>query len=300
VADEEMGGAHGVRELLETRPDLFMNVGYVLNEGGYTETAVDKVLLWAIEVQQKLPLWLRLHAKGTPGHSASPPDGGGTLAKLVQALSAIEKLPAPYRLLPSVARYFRMAGSARRDAKGELLRSIAEPLDAKKIDATLPAGYRSLLHDTIAITRLQGGSSINAIPANAVAELDCRLLPDEQPEAMLKAIGEAAGNDIHVEVVLDAAPVPDSTSETDLFRVLTRAMQRDEPGSVVAPAVGAGTSDSRFFRARGIVAYGIAPFRVNYYDSDTVHGNNERIRARFFRQGVRLTRTIVHDFCAAP
>ncbi|MCU1347935.1 MAG: putative peptidase family [Acidobacteria bacterium] len=298
VADEEMGGVHGARELLETRPELFTNVGYVLNEGGYTETAVDRVLLWAIEVQQKLPLWVRLHAKGTPGHSASPPDGGGTLARLVAGLSAIERLPAPYRLLPSVARYFHIAGSARRDAKGELLRSIAEPLDAKKIEATLPAGYRSLLHDTIAITRIAGGSSINAIPGNAVAELDCRLLPDEKPEAMLKAIDEAAGSDVEVEVVLEAQPVPDSPSDTELFRLLARAMQRDEPGSVVAPAVGAGTSDSRFFRARGIVAYGVAPFRVNYYDSDTVHGNNERIRSRFFRRGVRLMRTIVHDFCA--
>jgi acetylornithine deacetylase/succinyl-diaminopimelate desuccinylase-like protein len=296
VADEEMGGVHGARELLETRPDLFANVGYVLNEGGYTETIVDKVALWAIEVQQKLPLWIRLRAKGTPGHSASPPDGGGTLAKLVNALSAIEKLPAPYRLVPPVQRYFHIAGAARGDAKGELLRSIAEPLDAKRIDATLPAGYRALLRDTIAITRIEGGTSINAMPAHALAELDVRLLPDEKPEAMVQAIGKAAGSDVSVEVVLDAQPVPESPSDTPLFRVLTRAMQRDEPGSVVAPAVGAGTTDSRYFRARGITAYGIAPFRVNYYDSDTVHGTNERIRVRFFRQGVQLMRSIVREF----
>jgi acetylornithine deacetylase/succinyl-diaminopimelate desuccinylase-like protein len=50
VADEEMGGAHGCRELLEKRPDLFANVGYVLNEGGYNETIVDRVAFWGIEV----------------------------------------------------------------------------------------------------------------------------------------------------------------------------------------------------------------------------------------------------------
>ena len=48
----------------------------------------------------------------------------------------------------------------------------------------------------------------------------------------------------------------------------------------------------------GIVAYGIAPFKVNYYDADSVHGNDERIRASFFPPGVRLMREIVHDFCA--
>jgi hypothetical protein len=37
---------------------------------------------------------------------------------------------------------------------------------------------------------------------------------------------------------------------------------------------------------------------VNYYDADTVHGTDERIRASFFPPGVRLMREIVHDFCA--
>jgi acetylornithine deacetylase/succinyl-diaminopimelate desuccinylase-like protein len=75
-------------------------------------------------------------------------------------------------------------------------------------------------------------------------------------------------------------------------------MREDEPGSRVAAIVSGGTSDSRFFRARGIAAYGIAPFKVNYYDADSVHGTDERIRARYFAEGVRLTRRIVSDFCA--
>jgi hypothetical protein len=40
------------------------------------------------------------------------------------------------------------------------------------------------------------------------------------------------------------------------------------------------------------------PFKVNYYDAEGVHGHDERIRARFFAEGVRLTREIVRDFCA--
>ena len=63
--------------------------------------------------------------------------------------------------------------------------------------------------------------------------------------------------------------------------------------------VTSGTTDSRFFRARGIVAYGIAPFKVNYYDADTIHAGDERIRAGFFADGVRLMRGLVSDFCEA-
>jgi acetylornithine deacetylase/succinyl-diaminopimelate desuccinylase-like protein len=105
-----------------------------------------------------------------------------------------------------------------------------------------------------------------------------------------------AGGDL--QVLLAGQPVPESPSDTELFRVLAAAMTKAESGSIVAPVVGGGTSDSRYFRARGIVAYGIAPFKVNYYDADTVHANDERIRARFFAEGVRLMRRIVADFCA--
>ena len=58
-----------------------------------------------------------------------------------------------------------------------------------------------------------------------------------------------------------------------------------------------GTTDSRYFRTRGIVAYGIAPFKVNYYDADGVHGNDEKIRTRFFSEGVGVMRKIVREFC---
>jgi acetylornithine deacetylase/succinyl-diaminopimelate desuccinylase-like protein len=162
----------------------------------------------------------------------------------------------------------------------------------------LPAGYRALLHDTIAITRIAGGNSINVLPISATADVDIRLLPDETTDAMLAKVKAALRDRGDLEVLLAGQPVPESPSDTELFRLLSAAMARSEPGSIVAPAVGPGTSDSRYFRARGIVAYGIAPFKVNYYDADTVHGNDERIRARFFAEGVRLMRSIVSGFCA--
>src|SRR3954452_6279995 len=128
VADEELGGVNGCRAILEQHPELFANAGFVLNEGGYNETIVDHVSFWGIEVQAKVPLWLRITMKGTAGHAASPPDDGGTLAKLVRALDAIGRIPTPYRLTPAVARSFHEAGKARPDERGEGLRGIAESL----------------------------------------------------------------------------------------------------------------------------------------------------------------------------
>jgi acetylornithine deacetylase/succinyl-diaminopimelate desuccinylase-like protein len=297
VADEELGGSEGCGALLRQHPELFTNAGFVLNEGGYNETIVDHVTFWGIEVQAKVPLWLHITMKGSAGHAASPPDDGGTLAKLVRTLDAIQRIPRPYRLTPAVARSFHEAGKTRPDERGDVLRGIAEPLDVARLERVLSPGYRALLHDTVAITRITGGSAINVLPTTASADVDIRLLPDEMPLPMVARIRETLPKGGDLQILQAALPVPESTSDTELFRVLKSVMTRAEPGSIVAPVVGAGTSDSRYFRARGIVAYGIPPFKVNYYDADTVHANDERIRARFFAEGVRVMRSIVTGFC---
>src|SRR4029077_3152517 len=151
VADEELGGIHGCKELIETHPELFANVGYVLNEGGYNETWAERVGFWGIEIQQKVPLFLRVHMKGFSGHAASPPDDGGTLATLIDTLEAIKRIPTPYRITPAVARYFAVLGALKNDYKGEALRLAARGGDPDRAAKTLPSGYRSLMHPTIAV-----------------------------------------------------------------------------------------------------------------------------------------------------
>jgi acetylornithine deacetylase/succinyl-diaminopimelate desuccinylase-like protein len=300
VADEELGGLHGVKALLDSRPDLFANVGYVINEGGYNETVVDHVTFWGIEVQGKTPLWLRLHAKGEAGHAATPPDDGGAILKLVRAIDGVARIPTPVRLTPEVESAFHAIGAGRKDGRGAMLRNIENELTSPQLTSVLSPSYRALLHDTIAVTRIDGGVAVNALPAHASADVDIRLLPDEKGDAMLQQVREASGTNAEVELLLEGEPVPASSADTDLFRLLERDMQADAPGSRVAPIVGGGTTDSRFFRARGIVAYGVAPFKVNYYDAGTAHGKDERIRSQFFVEGVRLTRKIVSDSCARP
>ncbi|MFZ2490877.1 MAG: M20/M25/M40 family metallo-hydrolase [Thermoanaerobaculia bacterium] len=299
VPDEELGGLRGTKALLESNPELFEGVEFVLNEGGTAETVVDKVVFWGIEVDQKIPLWLRVSASGIGGHGASPSEGGGAPAKLVRALAGIDRIETPYRLVPTVRDSLEAMRRVRRDPGASRLRAITEPLDPSRVDAELTPGYRSLLRDTIAITRISAGTSVNVIPQGATADIDIRLLPGTDPASMLNTVRQAAGEGAEIDVLLIGAPAPPSPSDTELFSVLERSMKAAEPGSTVAPLVGSGTTDSRFFRARGITAYGVAPFKVNYYDADGVHGSDERIRSRFFSQGVRLMKTIVRDFCAA-
>ena len=73
VADEEAGGALGAGFMVEQHFDLFANAGVVLNEGGYIATDdAGAVRYYAVETAQKVPLWLRLTATGSPGHGSMP------------------------------------------------------------------------------------------------------------------------------------------------------------------------------------------------------------------------------------
>lgn len=300
VPDEELGGLQGAKKFLDLYPELFDGVGYVLNEGGSNETAVDKVIFWGIEVQQKVPLWLRVTSEGAGGHGAAPRESGGASTKLVRALAAVDAIETPYRLTDTVAKMAAIAANVRTDPRGPRLRLLREPLNVAAIERELPPGYRALLHDTIAITHLGAGNAVvNVVPARAVALLDIRLLPDSSTEPMLARIREAVGENATVDVLLAGEPVQASPVDGELFQTVARAMRASSPGSTAAPVVGIGATDSRFFRAKGIATYGIAPFKVNYYDADTVHGIDERIRARFFAEGVGLMRKIVRDFCEA-
>jgi acetylornithine deacetylase/succinyl-diaminopimelate desuccinylase-like protein len=297
VPDEEAGGVVGAKLFLETYPELFADVGGVINEGGANETAVDQVLFWGIEVHQKVPLWLRVTAEASGGHGAGPPEGGGAPSKLVRALAAIDALETPYRLTPSVARSVAAMAAVRPGFKGNRLRIVKEPLDVERIKREVPPGIQNLLHDTIAITTLRAGYAVNAVPTKAVAEIDIRLLPDSDTAPMLRRITDAVGKEATVEVIHAGKPSPESPAEGELYDTIAAAMRASAPGSSVSPILTAGASDSRWFRARGIPAYGVLPFKINYYDTDSIHGVDERIRARFFEDGVLVMRRIVRDFC---
>lgn len=299
TADEEAGGLRGVARLLELHPELFASVGWVFNEGGANETVVDKVTWWGIEIDQKVPLWLQLEVRGESGHGSVPPPDGGATAKLVRGLAAVLEIPTPPKLAPSVKAQFRSLGRAKPGIKGEILRQPEKFLGTEAMNNLSP-GTLALVRDTISISVLRAGGLVNVLPPNARAEIDIRLVPGSDPQPFLQTIRRAVGEDVEVTVKLEGKAAPASPTNTPLYRLVTRLMMAEMPGSLAGPFVSTGSSDSRFFRAHGIPTYGVMPFMVNYYDGGGVHGPDERMRVRFFSSGVRLMRKIVREAATLP
>ena len=298
TADEEAGGFFGVGWLIENRPELFSDVGYVLNEGGSGRVFGDQIAV-LVEVTQKVPLWLRLTATGRPGHGSAP-QMQTSVTRLVRGLKRISETEFPVRVIEPVAIMF--------EGLAPYQLAIGQPAAPNIRDAVNDSDYllemklrnpggHALLRNTCSITTLQGSSKINVVPAEAHAELDCRLLPDQDPEAFLRELA-AIINDprITIDKIMGFTPAV-SRTDTPLFQVLENVAD-EFFGATVIPTVAGGFTDSHFFRDLGITSYGYSPFAFAPREFSGVHGNDERLAVEQLRRGVKIYYTVLQQFTA--
>src|SRR5690606_811630 len=98
-------------------------------------------------------------------------------------------------------------------------------------------GRHALVRNTCSITMLTGSDKINVVPPTAAAELDCRILPDQDAAAFLGEIeARIADPQIRVEEIMLFGPA-ESSSDTPLFELLSNVSRRHYPSAGVVPAV---------------------------------------------------------------
>jgi len=298
TADEEAGGLYGAGWLVENRPEIFDGVGYLLNEGGRGAQSADGRTWFQIELAQKRPYWLRLTANDEPGHGSRPLPTSAT-TRLIAALQRIHESPFEPRILGPVREMFLGIADNVDPEWQEPLRNIDEAILDPQFLADFQAGMpglHSLIRNTCSITMLTGSQKINVVPPNAVAELDCRILPDQDSDEFLEGI-RARVDDDHIEIeqiMLFGAAA--TSSDTSLYSLLVEKTREHFPGAGVAPSVLGGFTDSHFFRDIGIASYGYIPSIRTAAQAGGVHGNNERIGIETFNQGVQVMTEIVRAF----
>jgi acetylornithine deacetylase/succinyl-diaminopimelate desuccinylase-like protein len=155
----------------------------------------------------------------------------------------------------------------------------------------------ALTRNTCSITRLEGSNKINVVSPEVAAEIDCRLLPDQDPEAWLAEIRSVLGAEVDVEVLLGFTPAVSST-DTDLYRTVRDVTLEEFPQAGFVPQVVGGFTDSHFFRDLGIVSYGYTATATPAEDAAGVHGNDERVTEENVRRGVAMTIRILERFAA--
>jgi acetylornithine deacetylase/succinyl-diaminopimelate desuccinylase-like protein len=294
VADEERGGRQGAGWLLASHPELFTGTAAVLNEGGANRTVNGRALWAGIEVAQKRPLWMRITAMGRPGHASGLAPSSAT-HQLILGLSRVLQLPMRWKVTEAARLYLGALAPLHNAKYRRIFTHLDDVIRPDGPTEDFIPGLANLFVDTFQVTELQSGEKINVIPPEASAEVDARLLPETDGQAYLARIKEALGDQLHVEVLLTSPPVPPSPVDDPIYRAVAKVLSKTAP---VVPAFIAGFTDSRYFREKGIPAYGVSPFFLEPQDFLGIHGPNESIPLGEFDRGVERMRRIVAA-CAA-
>ena len=300
TADEEAGGMFGVGWLIENRPEIFEDIGILLNEGG-GGSRVGQSVVFSVEVTQKVPVWLRLYAIDRPGHGSSPRTTS-SVTRIVQALNTMLENPFPPRIIGPVNDYFS-ALSVDMDEEwagsyANIQAAINDPNFVAKLHDSRP-GHNSLIRDTCSMTRMSGSNKINVIPPTAWAELDCRILPDKPADQFISELDDLIGyTGVEIQKIMAFTPAISETNSR-LYRAIDSVTQELHPGSRVLPSVSTGFTDSHFTRDLGIISYGFNPIITNRGEHTGVHGNDEQVGEEAFRRGVgdfyAVVRNVVID-----
>jgi len=292
AADEEAGSTYGVEWIAKHRPE-WIKADLVINEGAYGLTGLGgkDVSIFQVAPSEKVPFWLKLTVRGRPGHG-SVPHGDNCAEHLVAALERVREWEQKQRVIPLMQSHIEgmvHAGVMRSSNEG----------DAMKAAAGSPS-LRARLGNTISLTTINTGIKVNVIPAEASATLDCRLLPDVDPDGFLADLKQVIADErVQIEV-LNRFEGGESSMDTEFVRVVRDVVAEMVEGSHLVPEMTSGFTDSRIYRLQGIPAYGFVPCLVQPEELAGVHGHNERISVENLRLGIQVLYEVVRRLCAVP
>ena len=289
-ADEELGSTGGI-VFVDRHADLLKDVEYLFTEGGANVYRNGKLEYYSVGVAEKRTFWQKLTVKGTPSHG-SRPTRANPVPRLVAALDRIARYETPLHATPGVEKFFHdISRNYSGRQAGWLLDVKAALADREAREWILSDVYwNAILRNTISLTGLAGSNKTNVIPAEASAEIDIRLLPDQSPDSMLATLKRiVADTAVHFQTLLEPKAPFESPVNTDLFRAVERAAKERDPKVFVTSSMMTGATDRPSYRKLGIIAYGLDPFRVEAADEQRgVHGNDERLSVENVGFGIRF------------
>ncbi|MEM2173288.1 MAG: M20/M25/M40 family metallo-hydrolase [Thermoproteota archaeon] len=280
TADEERGGS-GVKNLLEKDSDKII-ADYVLNEGGGEGILTKRGWLFDIQTGERGVFWYRVRTKGVPAHGSVPDLGVNAIEKMQEILNRISMFKGSYETSTPSWKYVEtllemeglLRGSLEVDNVEELLHELTE------IDRGLAEIAKAMLKITMTPTIIKGGVKENIVPYECELTVDCRVPPGYSKKRVENIVSNIfQGLEYDFNFIQESEPTL-SPINTSLYKTIENSLSKHVPGARLEPSTKTGGTDSRYFRRRGIVAYGFQPLKVeeSYYDwFRMIHGDNERI-----------------------
>ena len=298
TADEEGGQWNGVDWLLKNHRDL-VDAEFALNaDSGGVTTSQGKPVNVDVEASEKQYADFELTVLNPGGHS-SLPTADNAIYHLSAALSRLEHSPFPVEFNAVTRTYFeRRAPLEKAQTRDDMKAILRTPPDAGAVARlSKEPRYNSMLRTTCVATRLSAGHANNALPQEAKAIVNCRILPGHSPaetqRTLVRILADPKVAVQYLESAGGAASAPDSKGfptvlpSAEVLRPLEQVAAEMWPGAPVIPAMETGASDSIYTMAAGIPSYGFNGVGIDQ-DDVRAHGKDERVRITAYDDGVEF------------
>jgi len=286
-ADEEVAGERGAAKIAAllkergVRLDFVIDEGLLITEGIMPGLAKPTAI---IGVAEKGYLSVQVSFDATPGHSSMPPPAGtGAIAMMAAALRQIDGDPMPASIGGVAQELFatiapEMSGFSR-VALSNLW--LLGPVVRRQLEAG--ASTNAMLRTTTALTVARAGDADNVLPGQAQAIVNYRMLPGDDSKVVMarlkaqvaKSLGHERFSMLALPGASEASPVASTQSES--YRLINRTVREVFPGTLVAPGLMLGGTDSRHFVDISDQIFKFSPVRARSEDLARFHGTNERI-----------------------
>jgi acetylornithine deacetylase/succinyl-diaminopimelate desuccinylase-like protein len=295
---DTFNGAHW----LMTTHRADMEAAFALNEGAGGRLDGDKRIYLGIQAGEKVYQDYTLEVTNPGGHS-SRPVRDNAIYHLSAGLTKIGLYDFPAHLNEATRGHFeRMSPILGGQLGADMKAALAQPTPAEPVAAIArDPGYNSMMRTTCVATMVSAGHALNALPQRATANVNCRILPGEAPEAVMAELAKVMDDPaIHIKLAGEKSPVSPPPALTSAITGPAEAVGKQLwPGVPLVPAMSTGATDGRFLTAGGVPTYGLSGM-FGESDGGGVHGLNERIRIRSLYEGREYLYRVVKVYANQP
>lgn len=294
--DEEVegSGARAVVDLLEARG---VRPALVLDEGGAIARdafpAVPRPFAF-VGAGEKAPNTVKLIVDQSGGHASTPPKVTATV-RLAQAIVRLSERPFPSSLNPTLIALLETIGDHAKGGIGFATRNAARLSGfVRPALSKVSPEVDAMMRTTQAVTMLEAGQAVNALAERATATVNVRVAVDSTLEDALEHMRKAIDDDgVRIEVLWRNDPVPVSPLGGFAWELIAATVEKTFPGTIVAPYIQNGATDSRHFTRIGKGVYRFTPFEIPREERDTLHAKNERMHVDAWLGGIAFYRALV-------
>jgi carboxypeptidase PM20D1 len=176
---------------------------------------------------------------------------------------------------------------------------LFEPLVRVQLEAA--PSTNAAIRTTTALTVVSAGNKENVLPGVAEATVNFRMLPGDTIESVSADVKRIVGPGVEVVASPHGSnPSKVASITAPAYLLINRTVREVFPGTIVAPGLMIGATDSRYYDEICDNIYKFSPIRAEGVDLARFHGTNERISESNYVEVIRFYERLIEQGAALP